>query len=132
MGYENFSELNGKGSAVAFGPESHCLGRQRDPYTSGHSERVAEYRERVATALQLSDEQRHFLSLSAWLVFGGDEHIFDATSCDSIEKTLNGNSTRGRPNSGILIFGSSAYSAPGQLTRAPFYFFPSHSRRWGP
>src|SRR5262245_18902423 len=54
-----------------------------------------------------------------WLVFGGDEHIFDATSCDSIEKTLNGNSTRGRPNSGILIFGSSAYSAPGQLTRAP-------------
>src|SRR5215471_11670822 len=39
--------------------------------------------------------------------------FFDATSCDSIEKTLNGNSTRGRPNSGILTFGSSAYSAPG-------------------
>ena len=68
------------------------------------------------------------------LVFCGHEHFFDATSCDSIEKTLNGNGnfTRGRPNSGILTFGSSAYSAPGQLTRAPFYFFPSHSRRWGP
>ena len=39
---------------------------RRDPYTSGHSERVAEYCERVATSLQLSDDHRYFLSLSAW------------------------------------------------------------------
>jgi len=40
---------------------------RRDPYTSGHSERVAAYCDRVATSLQLSDDHRYFLSLSAWL-----------------------------------------------------------------
>jgi HD-GYP domain-containing protein (c-di-GMP phosphodiesterase class II) len=40
---------------------------RRDPYTSGHSERVAAYCDRVATSLQLSDDHSYFLSLSAWL-----------------------------------------------------------------
>ena len=40
---------------------------RRDPYTSGHSERVAEYCDSVARSLQLSDDHRYFLSLSAWL-----------------------------------------------------------------
>jgi response regulator RpfG family c-di-GMP phosphodiesterase len=40
---------------------------RRDPYTSGHSERVAEYCDSVARSLKLSDDHRYFLSLSAWL-----------------------------------------------------------------
>ena len=40
---------------------------RRDPYTSGHSERVAEYCDRLAISLNLSQDHRYFLSLSAWL-----------------------------------------------------------------
>ena len=40
---------------------------RRDPYTSSHSERVAEYCDYVATSLNLTDDLRYSLSLSAWL-----------------------------------------------------------------
>lgn len=44
----------------------------RDPYMLGHSERVAEYCERVASSMKLSDYQRYILGLSAWLHDAGN------------------------------------------------------------
>lgn len=39
----------------------------QDPYTLGHSGRVAEYCDRLARSMGLSDDERFLLSLSAWL-----------------------------------------------------------------
>jgi HD-GYP domain-containing protein (c-di-GMP phosphodiesterase class II) len=44
----------------------------RDLYMLGHSERVAEYCEQVASGMKLSDGQRYFLGLSAWLHDAGN------------------------------------------------------------
>ena len=50
----------------------------------------------------LSEDSADVQELKAGILW--TEHFFDATSCDSIEKTLNGNSTRGQPDSRILTF----------------------------